>query len=252
MLKVLQELKFDVLEELKTFKLEMSSLFDTVKTFRKDMDEVAASVKFASNKLDEANKLMREMSAEFVTLRKENEELRSRNANLACEVTALKDKVRSIDQYSRKDNLEISGLPVTPNEDTNSLVKDLAQALGVEVSESDISTSHRVPAFQKNRTPALIVKFVRRSTRDSIIEKYRQRNGGLTARDVSAVFPGDRVFVNEHLAPDNKVFLSKLKAKCREVVCVYAWARDGKFFVRKSQGAPFKRVESYEALESLT
>lgn len=73
----------------------------------------------------------------------------------------------------------------------------------------------------------------------------------MTANQVNSAFPKQRMFVNEHLSPENKVFLSQLKAKCKEVGYTYAWCRDGKFFVRKKQGDKFKKVDTYEEMGKL-
>lgn len=239
-----KEFLMRVLEELK------GEVFMELKTFRNEFVEFSSSVKFISDKLDENNKFMKEMREEFSALKRENEELRSRNAGLTGEMSALRERVRTMEQYSRKDNIEISGLPVTPNEDVTSLVKDIGAAVGVVISEEDVSAAHRVPSFVRGRTPSLVVKFVRRSARDSILRKYREKKG-MTARDVNPAFPQQRIFINEHLSPDNKVFLAKIKAKCKEVGYAYAWSRDGKFFVRKSQGENFKKINNPGDLESL-
>ncbi|XP_046685480.1 uncharacterized protein LOC124371197 [Homalodisca vitripennis] len=154
-----------------------------------------------------------------------------------------------LEQYSRKDNVEVSGLPVTQNEDVFDVVRDLGAAMGVDIQQQDISTAHRVPSYQRDRIPSLVVKFVRRATRDELIENYRQKKTAMTARDVNPALPMQRIYINKHLSPDNKVFLSKLKTKCKEIGFMYAWCRDGKFFVRKCQGERYIKIDSYKDLE---
>ncbi|XP_046670989.1 uncharacterized protein LOC124360995 [Homalodisca vitripennis] len=200
------------------------------------MGDLSTSVSFVSNKLDESNSLMKEIRTDLAAMKRENEELRSQNRHLTCEVDVLKGKVRMLEQYSRKDNVEVSGLPVTQNEDVFDVVRDLGAAVGVDIQQQDISTAHRVPSYQRDRIPSLVVKFVRRATRDKLIENYRQKKTAMTAIDVNPALPMQRIYINEHLSPDNKVFLSKLKTKCKEIGFMYAWCRDGKFFVRKCPG----------------
>lgn len=228
-----------------------SEISSQLKGFRKEFVELSDSVKFISDKIDESNKLMKQMGEEFTVLKKENEDLRTANAGLTRQVSTLKDKIATMEQYSRKDNLEISGLPVTPNEDIMTLIKDIGDSVGVDISEGDISTAHRVPTFHKNRTPSIVVRFVRRSSRDTVLQKYKEKKGGLTARDINQAFPQQRVYINEHLSPENKVFLSDLKAKCKEVGYAYAWFRDGKFFVRRSQGESCRKIMNYEDIKNL-
>ncbi|XP_054260386.1 uncharacterized protein LOC128985036 [Macrosteles quadrilineatus] len=193
---------------------------------------------------------MKEVKTEFAVLKEENEELRTKNITLTSKVEKLNDKVRNLEQYSRKNNVEISGLPVTPKENVFELVRDVGSALGMEIDEKDISAAHRVPSFSKDRHQPLIVQFVSRLTRDSMIGKFRDKKK-MIAHEVNASFPKDSMYVNEHLSPDNKVFLKSLKNKCKEIGYEYAWCRDGKFFVRKCQDAKCKKIDNYDELLKL-
>ncbi|XP_046683402.1 uncharacterized protein LOC124369441 [Homalodisca vitripennis] len=191
------------------------------------MSDLRSTVQFVSDKLDESVRVMKDVKTEFAVLKKENENLRIKNISLTNEVAKLNEKVRALDQYSRKNNVEISGLPVTPQENVVELVKGVGTALEMEIDKKDISAAHRVPTFRKDRHPPLIVQFVSRMTRDNIIGKFREKKK-MTAQDVNASFPTDSMYVNEHLSPDNKVFLSNLKARCKEIGYTYAWCRDGR------------------------
>ena len=49
--------------------------------------------------------------------------------------------------------------------------KDVGKLLGVDITENDISASHRMPQSQKHKgkpgPPAIIVKFARRDVKDN-------------------------------------------------------------------------------------
>ena len=57
-------------------------------------------------------------------------------------------------------------------EQTNNIVKDLGKLLGVDITENDISVSHRMPQNQKYKgkpkPPAITVKFTRRDVKDNL------------------------------------------------------------------------------------
>ncbi|KAG8296329.1 hypothetical protein J6590_059596 [Homalodisca vitripennis] len=89
------------------------------------MVELTNSMQFMSDKMDTANSLMLKLNKEFAEINKENAELRAENNKLKSEVIDLKDTVRSLEQYPRRCNIEISGIPVTPNEDATTIVKDV-------------------------------------------------------------------------------------------------------------------------------
>jgi hypothetical protein len=48
-------------------------------------------------------------------------------------------------QYSRRDCVEIAGLPQQMGENTNDLVNKVGALIGLSLSETDISVSHRLP-----------------------------------------------------------------------------------------------------------
>ncbi|XP_046671203.1 uncharacterized protein LOC124361206 [Homalodisca vitripennis] len=160
-------------------------------------------------------------------------------------------KCTNLEQYSKVNNVEITGLPTTKEECVKDLLKDLAATFGVEVQDSDISAAHRVPSFRRDRDPALIVQFTNKTKKEEWISKYRTKRPALTAQQVNRRFPAQRVYINDHLSPENKQLLSQLKKKCREIGYTFAWCRDAKFFARKDEGGPVKRITSFEIIEKL-
>ena len=55
------------------------------------------------------------------------------------------EQLDNLEQYGRRGNLEIHGGPTMRNENTNQIVKTVAKALNVHVTDEHISTSHRLP-----------------------------------------------------------------------------------------------------------
>ena len=55
----------------------------------------------------------------------------------------LEVKLEELEQYARSDCLEITGIPVVPNENPALLVKEMSEIMGVNLNENDISIAHR-------------------------------------------------------------------------------------------------------------
>jgi len=144
---------------------------------------------------------------------------------------ALKIESNNLAQYSRRDTLEISGIPVSTDENTNQLVCKLGNILGVSIKDEDISISHRLPVGKSNtavalhtKTPAIIVKFVRRDVRN---ELYKSRKA---LKDKTSE---QKFFINGSLTPKNKsLFKECLKVK-RVLHYKFLWTRNGNIFIRK-------------------
>lgn len=115
----------------------------------------------------------------------------------------------------------------------------------------DVADAHRIPTYKNDRIPYIVVQFSDRGMRDICISKFREKKT-LTANQINKQFPQhQRVYINEHLTPENKQLLASLKKKCREINYAYVWCREGKFFIRKSEGGKVQRVSSIEEVEKL-
>lgn len=246
LLSVMEGFKKEVFSEMESFKKEV---FSELVAFRSDVNSLSSSLQFISDKMDSSNKLMEQLNSQFKQLKKENEEMKSKYLAVNTKVSELQDRLRNLEQYTRVNNIEVNGLPVTKEECVKDLVRDLGAAIGVEVQANDVSTAHRVPSFNRDRDQALIIQFTSRARREEWISKYRAKKPALTAQQVNQRFPSQRVYINDHLSPENKQLLSRLKKKCREVGYTFAWCRDSKFFARKSEGDPVKRIYSFEDIE---
>lgn len=247
LLKVFEDFKKEIFSEIESSRQDLAK---EIQTYRKDMVELQESMNFLSNSVDTANSTLITIQSNIVTLSREANELRAENKGLRAEVDDMKDKLRTLEQYSRRTNIEISGIPETPGEDPMEIVKDVGKALHINLEESQVAAAHRIPSFKRDRIPALVVQFQKKITRDTWINKYKEKKT-LNTKDINSAFPPQNVYVNEHLSPENKLFLAKLKVKRKDLGYEYAWCRDGKFFLRKSSGDKCKRINNQRDLDQL-
>jgi archaellum component FlaC len=240
-----------LLKVMENFKNE---IFIELKSVKNETLELKVSVQHLSDSMDDITKQFSDFQKELNKVKAENQELRGGNILLNRRVTELEERVRDLEQYSRKNNVEISGIPKTPNEDVKTIVREVGKALGVEVQPSQIAAAHRIPSYNKTRVPSLVVQFTERTMKEAFITKFkesRSQSFHLTANKVNHNFPNDRVYVNDHLSPENKVFFAKLKAKCKELGYAFVWCRDGKFFIRKSAGERAIKVSTYQGIDQI-
>lgn len=227
-----------------------SEFFNELKAYKSEMEDLSKSVQFISDKLDNTNGMMDEIKKKFVEIKNENQELLMQNSTLKSEVYELKERLRNLEQYSRKNNVEVSGIPATPGEHVSEVVKAVGAALGIEVQDGDVAAAHRVPTYKKDRQPSLVIQFQNRTMKEAWITKFREKKS-LTAQQVNKNLPSARVYVNDHLTPENKQFLRRLKQKCRDCGYAFAWCRDGRFFARKAQGDAVKRIITCSDMDHL-
>ena len=77
------------------------------------------------NLKDEYSKLIETKKKQEVKIKK----LKAQSNELSAQGAKEAIKLDALDQYSRHQNLEIVGIPVTSNEDTNAIVKEIAELL---------------------------------------------------------------------------------------------------------------------------
>ena len=149
------------------------------------------------------------------------------------EIKLLQQSFNDMDQYLRRDCVKIRGLPIDSQQNSNNLVLKIAEKIGIDIKESDISVSHILrrrnfvdqSRLRQNSTEAIIVKFVRRDIKDKF---YRARKNlkNLTAANFDFE-SSNKIFINENLTRKNKeLFNSGLNIK-REKGYKFIWTNNG-------------------------
>jgi len=161
-------------------------------------------------------------------------------------VKFLKKSHNDLEQYTRRDCLEIRGIPLpsTPMDldQTDEFVLQTAEKIGAPMQKSDISISHRIPSRKQSTDegtsipPAIIVKFVKLEIRENL---YRARKN---LKSISTVDLGysvaNKIYVNESLTEKNKEIF-KLCLKCkRDLSYKFLWTNAGRIFLRKNLSSP--------------
>ena len=116
------------------------------------------------------------------------------------------EKANAIEQYGRRQNLEIAGIRLKHGENTNNIVAEVAKIVDVDLAPDKISTSHRLSAKPKTSgnndnkptaQPPIIVRFVSRGIRNNIYGKRQLlRKTDWTEFSVNG---SQNIYINENL-----------------------------------------------------
>ncbi|KAG8251035.1 hypothetical protein J6590_108489 [Homalodisca vitripennis] len=192
------------------------------------------------------------VQTKLTTLEKENadlkvkcKELYNKNALLDKKVGSMQNEINEIQQYSRNRNIEVRGIPYSRNEDIYNVVRMVAQALGVNHANEDISIAHRLSRPTKNvLAPGIVIQFVSRYTRAVWLSAAKRKK--IETTDLSPTLKQAPVYVNEHLTAHNRQLLGHAKTLVKEKKLAYAWVSDGKILVRKTADSQAVRVQDCE------
>ncbi len=156
--------------------------------------------------------------------------LEGENSLLKKEKALLREQVDDLQQYSRRDNLLIHGIPDSSEKSTSpeACVIDCLNSLFPElrVDSSDISVAHRIPSKSGSTRPApLIVRFSRRCIRNNILRAAKEKRNSQHLREKGKS-------ITEHLTSSRQNLLKKGKAIAAEHRVVCCWSREGQIYLR--------------------
>lgn len=182
---------------------EIQSKVDALMVLKNTVDKLELSVQHLSDQYDSVLAEMQKQATEITALKKRADSAGSSNTNM--NVLELQKQVNVLEQYSRRQNIEIHGLPVTQNENLLGKLNNLATKLSLpELSSSEVEGVHRLPP-KTGKVPVVLVRFASRATRDQWMAKKAE----LKAASSDVYFLGN-------LTPQNKKLLWLMKEKAVE------------------------------------
>ena len=104
------------------------------------------SIEFISKEYEGSKHKIQLLEETNKTVTKENEHLKQRVAGLHNKIDQMKNNADDQEKYVRWECLKIRGVPVTEQEDTNNITKQIGSLMGLTLEESDISVSYSLPS----------------------------------------------------------------------------------------------------------
>ena len=246
---ILPSIKNEIRIELK---VEIDALKDTIKKLIDRCNQLESSQSFISQKFDDLTRSLQETKKQVCTLEsKVNEQGRS-IAFLRDEGSVRDCEIDEVQQYSRRDCLEIVGIPSLPNDNPKKLFMDLCSQMDIDLDEKEIAIVHRLPDTkgQKNR---MIAKLVRREVKERIY-RHKKKLVGKTTKIIPAVnselgksIPPNpnKIFINESLTSYRKKIFNKAYKFKKDNQFKFLWTMNGKIFLRENESGP---VHSFSTL----
>jgi archaellum component FlaC len=225
-----------------------------------EIGKVNSNLAGVKTELEGVNSTVAQMQSTLSMLVQENEkrkeeyiELAKTNEDLKHEVGDLRVRVRDLEQYSRRNNVEIVGVPYSADEDVYDLLEQIATLINIRYQRREISTAHRLRVSKERPNPSIIVSFVCRDYKHLWISAAREHRKSLICSSLDNTWPANPIYVNDHLTPNNRAVLSRAKRLVRERKLFRVWTRDCRVYVRKTSDEHCRpmQVNSMEELDTL-
>lgn len=167
-------------------------------------------------------------------------------SDIRTEHETLKSKIDELEQYSRSSNIEVVGMPETPQEDLDTVLSVIGKKLGLTITPDLIDAVHRVPTKSTTQPKPIIVRFRTRKTKEAMINQARKTK--LQAKDLGQGLPDTPVYINEHLTPERKQIIYLAGQKKRDLSYKYLWTRGGNIYIKKDDNSHPIKINSRKDL----
>ena len=187
------------------------------------------------------------------------------NAKKDREIQRLTSRVDHLEQYTRRENVIISGLKTdhrtyasaatgavssetnenAPNNEQQSLEEQVIAFLdtvNVQIESSEISACHTLKTKDKSKPPLIVMRFVNRKSKVRIMKAAALNRRALRQRDV---------FINEHLTAKNAAIFREARTLLRNHQIIGTWTKNCTVFVKHIDDRHQARVTSIHELSDL-
>lgn len=222
-----------------------------LKSIKDEIAQVNESMKFMNAQYEE---IRTEISNKFATvtqLQKDNEHLKST-------VKELNTRINIMEQQARSSNIEIHCMPEHKGENLVSSVVNLSRVISCELTENNIHHVTRVAKRDptSSRPKSIVVQFNSPRVRDTFLAasiKYNKNNPDdkLNSHLLGIGGKKESIFIAEHLSPTNKLLHAEARKKAKDNNYKFVWVRNGKIFMRKSEGSDYKYIKDFDSLMKL-
>ena len=220
--------------------------------------EVTTKQNLLSNELNEVVKSQEYINCSYEDLAKTNQQLKDQTRDLSKQNEVLNGRIveaenklyyqyhaiDNLEQYGRRDQLEISDFPLTKEDDTDKIITDMIEKLEVPIDRSQVDIIHRL---SNNENSSIIVKFTSRTARNLFFQE-RTKLKDLTIADFGYT-PGEnsknKIFINESLiTQEKKILFKKVRERCSKAKYKFSWTRQGVIYVKKDDKSKTSKIFS--------
>ena len=223
---------------------------------------IEKSQSFISEKYESALKTLKSLNQTTNTLGKKDAELTKIADSLAGRANRVEQAVYRIDgaidevqQYSRRDCLEITGISILPEESPKQLIKEIGTLIDANVEDVHLGAAHRLPDT-KDVKHRLIVKFVHRDKREEMYKKRRNLIGkninnlpSVQAAMGLAATSNNKIHINESLTGYRKQLFGRINDFKRKNNYKYLWTVNGKIMLKAHDSSETKSFVAHEEFE---
>ncbi|KAG7297444.1 hypothetical protein JYU34_019437 [Plutella xylostella] len=228
---------------------------DSVSSIEADIKEMKGDIMVLNSNLSKSIEELTHRISDVENRVTEVEQLRSEVNELRKTVADLTEDNSRNEQWVRKSNIQINGVPQKQGENLISILSRLADYCNFSLKpDTDIDFITRIATKNDTdvkRPKPIIVKFQARYKKDDFLAALRKMKG-IKCSDIGFVGVDDRIYANDHLSTKNRYLLQQAKAKVKAKNYAFCWVRNCTVMVRRNEKSPIIYITSADALKKIT
>ena len=144
----------EIWKVLNNIKENTNKLLEENKVIREQYNELQKSLEFHINKMEELATENKDLKREVKSLKDTLNEAKEERDQLYADLGTAINQIDDLEQYTRKHNLEIHGIPEKTEENLAGQVITLGNAVNVTFRRDDIDICHNVYRQERKQTQA--------------------------------------------------------------------------------------------------
>ncbi|KAK5643232.1 hypothetical protein RI129_007077 [Pyrocoelia pectoralis] len=216
-----------VISQLNNMKSDIDSLRSEQKNLTESLNYCHQLVNDNSGKINCLDKKVNDGLSDIETLRTANVQLTKAFKQVSAELADLQ-------QYTRKNCLNIHGIPKGNDENLLNIIGKIATCIGFPLHKDMIGNCHRLPSRNGDNNAPIIVKFVKYTDKDNFLILKRAK-GKITLSGTGLGSSNSVVYINESMSPKNSLIFKKAKSLQKENKLKFVWFRNGRVFIKYNE-----------------
>ena len=160
--------------------------------------------------------------------------------------------INELEQYSRKNCINIAGVKEKDRESVRALTKDIGRAVGVNLADNDIDTAHRLGRQADGKDRPIIVKFTTFDKRQELYQARRKLRTASAPVDSSLSDAELRqIFVSDSLTKANRGVMYAARQLKNDGKIAAAWTDAGRMKIRIETDGPTQVIRGMDDLRSI-
>lgn len=178
-------------------------------TIVKIVNKLNSAIEFLSGQVNNLKRANLQLKSNYDELAVINTNLSSRVAKAESKLIEVETNAAKLDQYGRRNNLQIDGIPDDVGDDIlEEKVCQILEEIQVPIKRHEIEACHRLPSKRGEKGPKkTVLRLVNRRKCEQAVRNAKKLN----EKEIQQKLKVGRVFVSENLCP----YYRKLAYMCR-------------------------------------